>query len=87
MREIRTERSARAGRERARGRCGIYKSGDADMESFKELVRGVKKPLHMDFNVRDLLLENVKRVYTGETDSKSAAADAAQKLKLYMAED
>lgn len=61
--------------------------GDADMESFKELVRGVKKPLHMDFNVRDLLLENVKRVYTGETDSKSAAADAAQKLKLYMAED
>jgi ABC-type glycerol-3-phosphate transport system substrate-binding protein len=60
---------------------------DADMESFKELVRGVKKPLHMDFNVRDLLLENVKHVYTGETDSRSAAADAAQKLKLYMAED
>jgi len=60
---------------------------EADMENFKEMVRGVKKPLHMDFKVRELLLENVKRVYTGETDSKSAAADAAQKLKLYMAED
>lgn len=60
---------------------------DADVEGFKEMVQGVKKPLHMDFNVRELLLESVKRVYTGETDSRSAAEEAAQKLKLYMAED
>lgn len=55
--------------------------------TFKEMVRGAEKPLRMDSNVRELLLDGVKRVYQGETDSESAAADASQKLKLYMAEN
>lgn len=60
---------------------------EQDVESFKEMVLKAEKPLHIDSNVRELLLEGAKRVYSGEADSETAAADVAQKLKLYMAED
>lgn len=59
---------------------------EQDVERFKEMVREAEKPLRMDSNIRELLLDGVKRVYQGETDSESAAADVAQKLKLYLAE-
>ena len=59
---------------------------DNDVNNFKALVKGIKKPLLVDESIYEILLEGVKRVYNGETSSEQAANDVTQKLKLYVAE-
>lgn len=60
--------------------------GESQVEAFKEMVKGIHKPLQIDQTVKETLLESVKRVYRGEAASEEAAKDAYQKLKLYLSE-
>lgn len=60
--------------------------GESQVETFKEMVKGIQKPLQIDLTVKETLLESVKRVYSGQATSEEAAKDAYQKLKLYLSE-